>query len=361
MTPKPRGVPALAGAIALLLIGSVTGIARADETSVGLTAGSGPSRPGATDSPGDVDLGVLPVDLSVTVTAPPAPITTVTTAPVPTTTARTPSTATPPGPSTPSGTSGRPAGGDHRDRPRGPGEVGSVEDLGPGPVESTVPAPCTPSSQSTPTHGIAVIELAQGCVRALVPAGGWVGTEVSWNPEGTWLVATVKGRVVRLARDGSWRQDLGGGGQVSSVVLSPDGRRMAVLGQMAVSVLDQEPVVVLSAADGTGARVLGGRFLSAPSWSPDSQVVALMSNVGGVEVPDIVHIVSSEGRELARRTFTDRALWGTPPVGPGTMTFRSGPAPLGPPTFLPDGRLFLPAFIELPSWPRRPRARPVGH
>ena len=46
------------------------------------------------------------------------------------------------------------------------------------------------------------IELGVGCVRPLVPAGTWVGSEVRWSPDGSWLVATVQGRVVRLGGEG---------------------------------------------------------------------------------------------------------------------------------------------------------------
>jgi len=346
-------VAGLAGAIVLLLIGSVAGIARANETSVALRAGSDAARqtPQATDDPSDLDLALAPVDLSVTVTAPPPPTTTVATAPAtPTTPASKGPTTTAPGPARASGTSDRPAGGNHTDRPRGPDQVGSADDLGPGPVEPTVPAPCTPSSQTTATHSIAVAELALGCVRALVPSDVWVRRNISWNPEATWLVAVVEGRIVRLARDGSWRQDLGGGGQVYRADLSPDGRRMIVLGHAWDSSGEERPLALVTAADGTGGRPLEGSFLQTPAWSPDSQFVALTSNGDGAGWTNTVHVFGLDGRELARRTFADRSLWGTPPPGgSGPMTFRPGPAPLGPPSFLSDGRLFLPAFIELPA------------
>ena len=336
--------------IALLLGGAASGVAHI-QAPVTLSAGASSSS-ATTEAP---ELGVgggvgggegvgVPVDTTVVATptdagADDAPPTTTRTAG--------PWTSTKPArPSSSSGTTfpGSPVGGNHRDQPRGPGQVGSVADLGPGPVERTVPGPCTPSSQSTPPHAIAAVEVRQGCVRALVAAGTHVGSEVSWNPEGTWLTANVGGRVVRLARDGSWRQDLGGGDQVRHVVLSPDGSRMAVVGKVPFGNLSQKDVVVVAAADGTGAQVLDGRAVRAPSWSPDSQVFGLVTNPGGAQVPDVLHVVGRDGRVRASRTFTGRAIGGVAGTELGPIA-----APLGRPAFLPDGRIFEPASIEVPD------------
>ena len=235
--------------------------------------------------------------------------------------------------------SGRPASGAHRDQPRGPDGVGSVADLGPGEVVSVPAAPCTPSSQPTPPHAVAVAELGPGCVRPLVPAGAWVGSEVRWSPDGSWLVATVRGRVVRLARDGSWHQDLGGGGQAELAVLSPDGARIAVVGRVPSGEGGQKDVVVVAAADGTGPTVHEQRVVTPPSWSPDSQVLALVSN-HGADAADVLTLVGPDGRVRATRSFPDRGAAG----GPARTA-----APLGRPVLLPDRRVFLPAAVEAPG------------
>lgn len=168
---------------------------------------------------------------------------------------------------------------------------------------------------------------------------------MSWSPDGSWLLTTVEGRVVRLARNGSWRQDLGGGGQARFAVMSPDGGRIAVGGRVPQGNLSQKDTLVVAAADGTGATVLEMMVMRPPSWSPDSQVLAVVgSEGGGGPRPDVVIVVGADGRVRATRSFPNRSLFG---VNDGPLV--PGPALLGQPLFLPDGRLFQPAFIEIPG------------
>lgn len=333
MAGRRGSIAALCVVIALLLSGAMAGLARVQVGAVDVSAGAGPSSSEAADET-DVAVEVA----GVVVEAPP-----------PTAAAPPPSTTTTGARAAASSrttVTARPRGGAHRDQPRGPGEVGSVADLGPGSIESTVPAPCTPSSQPTAPHAVAVVELRLGCVRSLVPAGTPAGPEVSWSPDGSWLLTTVQGRVVRLARDGSWRQDLGGGEQARFAVMSPDGARIAVVGSVPHGTLSQKSVLVVAAADGTGATVIEMRVMRPPSWSPDSQVLAVVSSEGegatGLR-PDVVNVVGADGRVRATRSFPNRSLFG---VNDGPLT--PGPALLGQPLLLPDSRLFLPAFVEIP-------------
>ncbi len=330
MAERRKVVAALSAVIALLLFGAVAGLARPQVDRLDLSTTSGPSPAMATET--DVAVEVA----GVMSEAPPpdatAPEISTTTAPAP--------TVAPPRTTV----KARPSAGVHRDKPLGPGEVGSVADLGPGEVESTVPAPCIPSSLTTAPHAIAVVELRLGCVRPLVPAGTPAGPEVSWSPDGSWLLTTVQNRVVRLARDGSWRQDLGGGGQARSAVMSPDGAHIAVVGNVPSGTLSQKSALVVAAADGTGATVLEMTVMRPPSWSRDSQVLAVVGSAGASPPrPDVLSIVSGDGRVRATRSFPNRSLFG---VNDGPLV--PGPALLGQPLFLPDGRLFQPAFVELP-------------
>ena len=320
----------LSTVIALLLVGAVAGLARSEVDGLDLSTTSGPPPAVAAETEATVE------EADAVGEAPPL----VATAPeISTTTAPAPTVAPPR-----TTVRARPSAGVHRDKPLGPGEVGSVADLGPGEVEPTVPAPCIPSSQTSAPHAIAVVELRLGCVRPLVPAGTSAGPEVSWSPDGSWLLTTVQNRVVRLARDGSWRQDLGGGGQARSVVMSPDGAHIAVLGNVPSGTLSQKSALVVAAADGTGATVLEMMVMRPPSWSRDSQVLAVVGSAGASPPrPDVLSIVSTDGQVRATRSFPNRSLFG---VNGGPLV--PGPALLGQPLFLPDGRLFQPAFIELP-------------
>ena len=278
----------LTAAIVLLLSGAVAGLARTKTGTVNLAAGAGPSLPPAAPET-NVAAAVAGVAVDAPTHAAPAPSTTTSgarAAASPTATAKT-----------------RPPAGAHRAQAHGAGEVGSVADLGPGPVEPTAPAGCTPSSQATAPHAVAVIELRLGCVRPLVPAGTPAGPEVSWSPDGSWLLTTVQNRVVRLARDGSWRQDLGGGGQARFAVMSPDGRRIAVGGSVPHG-NSQEDALVVAAADGSGATVIEMMVMRPPSWSPDSQVLAVVSSDGqGGPRPDVVNVIGADGRIRATRSF----------------------------------------------------------
>ena len=330
MAERRKVVAVLSTVIALLLFGAVAGLARSQVDNLDLSTTSGPPPAVAAETDVAVESGVGVVDEAPPLDAT-APDASTTTAPAP--------TVAPPRTTV----KARPTAGARRDRPLAPGEVGSVADLGPGEVEPTVPAPCIPSSQTTAPHAIAVVELRLGCVRPLVPAGTSAGPEVSWSPDGSWLLTTVQNRVVRLARDGSWRQDLGGG-QAGSAVMSPDGARIAVVGNVPSGNLSQKSALVVAAADGTGATVLEMMVMRPPSWSRDSQVLAVVGSAGASPPrPDVLSIVSAAGQVRATRSFPDRSLFG---VNDGPLV--PGPALLGQPLFLPDGRLFQPAFIELP-------------
>jgi hypothetical protein len=325
MAGRRKFVAVLAAVIALLLSGAVAGIARTGPATVGVSTTAGPPA---------VEAEVAAHVSGAVVEAPPGTVM----APAPSTTAA-PATAAP----RTTAVAGRPKPTPRRDQPVGRDEVGSAADLGAGEIERTVPARCTPTSEPTPPHAIAVVEVRLGCVRSLVPAGTLAGPEVSWSPDGTWLLTTVEGRVVRMARDGSWRQDLGGGGQATVAVLSPDGARMAVVG-LVPSI--QRNALVLASADGSGATVVGQveqmMMTKSPVWSLDSQVLAVISKGSPFEA-DVLILVGADGRVRASRSFPDRALHGTNggPLSPG-------PASLGKPVFMPDGRLFQPAFVELP-------------
>lgn len=331
MAGRRGSITVLSAVIVLLLSGSVAGLARTQAATVDVSTGAGPTLPEvAGDTDVEVDVAGIMVEAPPPTAAAPAP--------------STPTTGAPAGASSRTTVTAQPKSGAHRDQARGPGEVGSVADLGPGPVEPTVPAPCTPSSQTTAPHAVAVVERRAGCVRRLVPAGTPAGPEVSWSPDGSWLLTTVQGRVVRLARDGTWRQDLGGGGQARFAVMSPDGRHIAVGGSVPHGNLSQKPVLVVAAADGTDATVIEMRVMRPPSWSPDSQVLAAISSGGeGGPRPDVVTVVGADGRVRATRSFPNRSLFG---INNGPLV--PGPALLGQPLLLPDGRLFQPAFIEIP-------------
>jgi Tol biopolymer transport system component len=230
----------------------------------------------------------------------------------------------------------------------GDGGIGSALDLGPGPVETRTPAPCVPYGQLTTAESLVVIEPANGCVRVLASQDEHVSKEVTWAPDGSWLLTTIELNVTRIAADGSWRQSLGGGGQAESASLSPDGQRIAVTGNVPCCYLDERKVLVVANADGTDAQLAQyniGSVNEAPVWSPDSQRFAFVNTpraVVGPWTPMTLHVFSAGGTELASRSFENR----------GASDAQTGdvhPGLIGHPGWTSGGGLVAPVVIQQPS------------
>jgi hypothetical protein len=225
------------------------------------------------------------------------------------------------------------------------GSIGTVLDLGPGPIDEREPAPCIPLSSGA-VGSIVVLDQGHGCLRVLVGSEEPVGAEVTWSPDGSWLLATINFHVVRVAADGSWRQDLGGGGQAETASLSPDGSRLALTGNVPCCYLDQRRVIVVANSDGSGAEIVHydtGTTTQTPVWSRDSQRFAYVNKpyVGTYADPEYLHVRTRDGSEIAVRSFEGRG-------GLNLNTNTYSPALIGRPEWLADGTLVTPVFMEQP-------------
>ena len=263
------------------------------------------------------------------------------------TTASTPSTA--PAPTTPRPRASVPPageGGTYSGPPVTDPNIGSAADIGPHPIEQRDPAPCVPFAQ-LPADGIVVLDPAAGCGRVIARHDEFLRPGISWSPDGTWLVASVNGDVTRIAADGSWRQDLGGGNEVESVALSPDGTRLAIIGQVPCCYLSQKRQVIVANSDGTDARVAQddvGNIARPPAWSRDSKHFAYVESQTPSPPSEVQYlvVVDADGTMRAQRSF----------AGQGAMNLQTGQreaALIGAPDWTPDGLVHATTIIESPS------------
>jgi TolB protein len=122
--------------------------------------------------------------------------------------------------------------------------------------------------------------------------------EWAWSPEGTRLVAsrggtTLPSHIVLMDADGTELADLGVG---AGPAWSPDGARLAWLGEDGLVVTDDE--LVPATID------LGGQSNGAPFWSPDGTRFAVVAadDPGAIDAPASVYVVPVEGGEPVRLT-----------------------------------------------------------
>jgi hypothetical protein len=225
------------------------------------------------------------------------------------------------------------------------GGIGSATDLAPGPIEQRDPAPCVASSSVSTPESLVVLDPANGCVRVLVSHHEMIGKDVTWSPDGSWLLATIGFDVVRVAADGSWRQDLGGGGQAESAVLSPDGTRLAITGHVPCCYLSEKTVLVVANSDGTEPQIAQddiGLVPQSPVWSRDSQRFAYVTQPpAATPTASTLHVLTRDGVEVAQRSFPE----GNTNAGTG----QPSPALIGRPEWTSDGLLAAPVTIEQPS------------
>jgi dipeptidyl aminopeptidase/acylaminoacyl peptidase len=225
--------------------------------------------------------------------------------------------------------------------------IGSVLDLDPGPVVPHTPAPCTDPSTHPSPPGLAILDVARGCLRVLVEHDEVSGPDVSWAPDGTWLVVTLDLHVVRIAADGSWRQDLGGAGQAERVALSPDGTRLAIIGNVPCCYLSQKAVLVVANADGTGATVAQddiGRWTEGPVWSRDSRFFAYVGRDRGyLDDPHHLRVFTAAGALVAETSLPDRGSF-------NAMTGEPTPASIGEPSWTAGSVLAVPVFVDRPTY-----------
>lgn len=226
------------------------------------------------------------------------------------------------------------------------GGIGSVLDLGPRPVEVHDPAPCVPLAEMSNAAKLTVVDPVAKCGRVLVPAGATMGDVVTWAPDGSWLLTTVDFDVMKIAADGSWRQDLGGGGQAETAALSPDGTRIAITGNVPCCHLDERRVVVVANSDGTGAQTVQydtNVVIETPVWSRDSSRFAYENNLeNGPFSATALHVVAADGTEIAVRSFEDRG-------DTNAQTGETEPGVIGHLEWTSDGVLVAPSIIDHPT------------
>jgi Tol biopolymer transport system component len=147
-------------------------------------------------------------------------------------------------------------------------------------------------------------------------------SEYRWSPDGGQMAASRGGttlpyRIVILDPAGGELDDLGIG---SSPTWSPDGSRLAWLGEDGLTVTDEnlEP----SAID------LGALSSGAPFWSPDGTRFAVIANEnpGAIDPPVSLFIVPATGGEAERLT---------------------GPSTINGPTWGPDGSVLGFSVVDL--------------
>ncbi len=183
--------------------------------------------------------------------------------------------------------------------------------------------------------------------------------EWAWSPDGTRLVAsrggtTVPSRIVILDGDGAELADLGIG---VAPAWSPDGARLAWLGESGLLVTDEELVPSPVAP--------GEPSVGVPVWSPDGTQFALVTSddPGAIDAPGSVSVMPAAGGEPTRLTepgyvngitwspdgsrlgFTTVDLSGEAPSrafvvpadGGEPLAMRDGEAVLLPPVWSPGG------------------------
>ena len=122
--------------------------------------------------------------------------------------------------------------------------------------------------------------------------------EWAWSPDGTRLVAargvtTLPSRIVVLDEGGTELADLGIG---ASPTWSPDGERLAWIGDGGLTVTDDE--LTPSTVD------IGELSNGAPYWSPDGTRFAVVANEdpGAIDAPVSLFVVPVSGGEAVRLT-----------------------------------------------------------
>ena len=122
--------------------------------------------------------------------------------------------------------------------------------------------------------------------------------EWAWSPDGTRLVATrgmttLPSRIVVLEEDGTELADLGIG---VGPTWSPDGARLAWIGDAGLAVTDEElaPTTV----------EVGGLASGTPFWSPDGTWFAMVASEdpGAIDAPASLYVVPVTGGEPVRLT-----------------------------------------------------------
>jgi dipeptidyl aminopeptidase/acylaminoacyl peptidase len=181
-----------------------------------------------------------------------------------------------------------------------------------------------------------VVHARPGARPRQVTHGDWGVEQPSWDPDGRSLVFAADRTATAdlYPRPSIWRVGLAGappveilalGGPAGHPVVSPDGRRLAVVGVIEADALDDvSPGVVIAPADGSGQPVALAPDLDRPiGWQLDTDLLGWqVTSRGGpfwTGNNALVALVSDRARCLPWRFELDR------PTGRGTAT---GPQPL---------------------------------
>jgi TolB protein len=157
---------------------------------------------------------------------------------------------------------------------------------------------------------------------------GFACGSLSWFPDGRGVLCGGgpwrEGEDGRneLEDDGVWRIELGSGearkvlgAGFADPVVSPDGRRVAVVGVLEQDDRDTVSELFVANVDGTGLRRLtsdGGGHYAEAVWSPDgSSLAASWEPAGGVLAFDVYRVDASDG---SRVRLTDWDGWDSSPV-----------------------------------------------
>jgi WD40 repeat protein len=160
----------------------------------------------------------------------------------------------------------------------------------------------TPASALTATgeiafvdanHNLAIVEADSRAKRTLTDGGGV--ESVSWSPDGSRLALVGEFGVRVLAAGGDTAFEMEG---ATHPVWSPQGELLAVVDGNSVGVYDMG-----------GSRVLEVPDAATGAWSPGGETLAVSRQAAEGGVPILVDVISGEERPLSDQILSDREVF----------------------------------------------------
>jgi TolB protein len=178
---------------------------------------------------------------------------------------------------------------------------------------------------SSPDAGLNVVAMRTGRLTHLSSGrrcgnGYPLYAGVDWSPTGRWIALTCgSSKILLVAPTGRAERVISTGlASVGSPSWSPDGRRLTFSARRA----DHSSIYVIN-ADGSGRRLLarGGR---APTWSPNSSLIAYRGGANGASCGGLRLVDANTGRDAS-------------PDAAANPCHQFGPRQIEAPEWSPDG------------------------